>query len=46
MMGLMGCSNGPSTEAQSRDAQEQKDAAKKQAQFFNQSPPPLEKPGQ
>ena len=40
------CSNEPSPEQQSREAQEARDSAKKQAVFFNQSPPPLEKPGQ
>ena len=42
---LPGCSSGPSPEQQTRELQEEKDTAKKQATFFNTSPPPLEQPG-
>jgi hypothetical protein len=44
---LTACRNPePSPEAQTRDQQSQKEAAKAQAQFFNQSPPPASKPGE
>jgi hypothetical protein len=40
------CSNGPSPEEQTREQREATETAKKQANFFNTPPPPLERPGQ
>lgn len=42
---LPGCSNGPSPEQQSREVQEARETAKKQADFFKTSPPPIGEPG-
>jgi uncharacterized lipoprotein len=42
---IPGCSNGPSPEQQTREQQEARDTAKKQATFFNTSPPPASEPG-